>query len=127
MAHILLIEDDADFVEVTRMVLESNGHTMTAAYSAEEGWAALAKEPPNVILLDCMMEEFDSGFVLANDISIKYPDVPIIMLTAVHDYMSSNWNFSTDKDKDWLPVHQFLEKPVTPDALLAAIEKELHK
>jgi CheY-like chemotaxis protein len=109
------------------MVLESNGHTMTAAYSAEEGWAALAKSGADVILLDCMMEEFDSGFVLANDISIKYPKIPIIMLTAVHDYMSSNWNFSPDKDKDWLPVHQFLEKPVTPDKLLAAIDKELKK
>ncbi len=127
MAHILLIEDDADFVEVTRMVLESNSHTMTAAYSAEEGWAALAKDGADVILLDCMMEEFDSGFVLANDISIKYPKIPVIMLTAVHDYMSSNWNFSPDKDKDWLPVHQFLEKPVTPDRLLAAIDKELKK
>lgn len=123
MAHVLLIDDDFDFVEATKMVLESNGHEISIAYSANEGWGILDKTTPDAIILDVMMEEFDSGFALAQDINIKFPRVPIIMLTAVHNFMSDKWNFSAEGDKDWLPVHQFLEKPVAPDKLLQAIEK----
>jgi len=80
-----------------------------------------------VLVLDVMMEEFDSGFRLAHDVAIRYPRLPILLLTAVHDYMSDQWNFSGEKDKDWLPVVRFLEKPVTPDQMLAAIDEVLTK
>jgi hypothetical protein len=40
--------------------------------------------------------------------------------------MSDQWSFSNEKDKDWLPVVRFLEKPVTPDQMLAAIDEVVH-
>ena len=76
-------------------------------------------------MLDVMMEEFDAGFRLAHDVAIRYPNLPILLLTAVHDYMSDAWQFDKDKDKGWLPVHRFLEKPVSPEQLLAAIKDAL--
>jgi CheY-like chemotaxis protein len=122
VAHVLLIDDDADLIEANRTVLEAHGHAVSSALSAEEGWGVLnGTRPPDVIVLDVMMEEFDSGFALANDISIKFPKLPILMLTAVHDYMSDAWRFSRDQDGEWLPVHRFLEKPVSPSQLLEAI------
>lgn len=121
MAHVLLIDDDADLIETNRTVLEAHGHTVSSALSAEEGWTILQSSAPEVIVLDVMMEEFDSGFALANDISIKYPKIPILMLTAVHDFMSDKWKFTKEQDREWLPVHRFLEKPVSPAQLLEAI------
>lgn len=122
MAHVLLVDDDADIIEIYRTVLEAKGHTVSAAFSAQQGWDALEKSTPDVLVLDVMMEEFDSGFRLAHDVAIKYPKLPILLLTAVHDFMSEQWSFSNEKDKDWLPVVRFLEKPVTPDQMLAAID-----
>jgi CheY-like chemotaxis protein len=121
VAHVLLIDDDADLIETNRTVLEAHGHTVSSALSAEEGWTILQSSAPEVIVLDVMMEEFDSGFALANDISIKYPKIPILMLTAVHDFMSDKWKFTKEQDREWLPVHRFLEKPVSPAQLLEAI------
>ncbi|MGD1148499.1 MAG: response regulator [Thermoanaerobaculaceae bacterium] len=127
MAHVLLVDDDADIIEIYRTVLEARGHTVSAAFSAQQGWDALEKSTPDVLVLDVMMEEFDSGFRLAHDVAIKYPQLPILLLTAVHDFMSEQWSFSDEKDKDWLPVVRFLEKPVTPDQMLAAIDDVLPK
>jgi len=123
VAHVLLVDDDADIIEIYRTVLETKGHTVSAAFSAQQGWDALGTSVPDVLVLDVMMEEFDSGFRLAHDVAIKYPKLPIVLLTAVHDYMSEKWSFSDDRDQEWLPVLKFLEKPVTPDQMLAAIEE----
>lgn len=125
MAHVLLVDDDADIIEIYRTVLEARGHEVSAAFSAQQGLDALGKSTPDVLVLDVMMEEFDSGFRLAHDVAIKYPKLPILLLTAVHDFMSEQWSFSNEKDKDWLPVVRFLEKPVTPDQMLAAINDVL--
>jgi CheY-like chemotaxis protein len=127
VAHVLLVDDDADIIEIYRTVLEAKGHAVSAAFSAQQGWDALGKSTPDVLVLDVMMEEFDSGFRLAHDVAIKYPKLPILLLTAVHDFMSEQWSFSSEKDKDWLPVVRFLEKPVTPDQMLAAIDDVMHK
>jgi CheY-like chemotaxis protein len=123
VAHVLMIDDDADFIEANRTILEANGFRVSAAYSAQEGWDHLHKATPDVIILDVMMEEFDSGFKLASDINIQFPKVPVLLLTAVHDYMSDRWQYSREKDGDWLPVVKFLEKPVSPTQLVAAIRE----
>jgi len=127
VAHVLLVDDDADIIEIYRTVLEAKGHSVSAAFSAQQGWDALGKATPDVLVLDVMMEEFDSGFRLAHDVAIKYPKLPILLLTAVHDFMADEWKFSDENDKDWLPVVRFLEKPVTPDQLLAAITEVVPK
>jgi CheY-like chemotaxis protein len=123
VAHVLLVDDDADIIEIYRTVLEQHGHEVAAAYSAQQAWGAMDTAVPEVLVLDVMMEEFDAGFRLAHDVAIKYPTLPILMLTAVHDYMSDAWQFDKDQDKGWLPVYRFLEKPVSPEHLLAAIKE----
>ena len=55
MAHVLMIDDDADFIEANRTVLEANGFEVSAAYSAQEGWDILQGATPDVIILDNMM------------------------------------------------------------------------
>ena len=64
---VLLVDDDADIIEIYRTVLESSGHTIVAAYSAQQGWEEIGRSIPAVVVLDVMMEEFDAGFRLAID------------------------------------------------------------
>jgi len=125
VARVLLVDDDTDLVEIYRAVLEHNGHRVTAAHSVQQTWSALEQEVPDVLVLGVMMEEFDPGFCLAHDVTIRHPSLPIVLLVTVHDYMTDAWRFDRGKDKGWLPVHRFLEKPTSPEQLLAAISGAL--
>ena len=84
--------------------------------------AQVMEAKPDVLVLDCMMEQFSTGFSLAKDVAIKFPDLPMIMLTGVREHMASTWEFGPG-EQGWLPVHRFLEKPVDP----AALEQEILK
>ena len=117
MIHVLLVDDDADFVAANRIFLEAYGYRVSTALCGQEAWDHLASVAPDVLILDCMMEEFTSGFELAQDIARVYPRLPIIMLTAVGEQMSKAWKWSPEADGHWLPVTRFLEKPVKPEDL----------
>jgi DNA-binding response OmpR family regulator len=124
MPHVLLIDDDEDLVASNKAFLEARGFKVSVAYSGNEGWSVLQAIHPDIVVLDCMMEDFTSGFELAQDISAKYPTLPTIMLTSVHAHLSSEWHFGP-RDQGWLPVNRFMEKPVPPARLVAEIEQLL--
>lgn len=126
MAHVLLVDDDEDLVAGNKVALEARGFKVSRAYSGNEGWLAIEKSMPDIVVLDCMMEEFTSGFELAHDIAIKYPNLPILMLTGVREHMSSDWKFGPS-DEHWLPIHRFMEKPLPPAKLIAALDELLAK
>lgn len=121
MAHILLIDDDANLVDANKLVLEARGHEVSVAYTGDEAWKLLEERRPDILVMDVMMEEFTSGFTLAEDVSIKYPGMPILMLTGVQQHLSSDWKFDKHKDANWLPVSKFLAKPVNPTKLAEEI------
>ena len=87
--HILLVDDDADLVANHRAILEAAGYRVSAAYSAAEGRAALARQEPSLVVLDVMMETFEAGFDLAREIAGTRPQLPVLMLTGVDDHLSA--------------------------------------
>ncbi|HNW44326.1 MAG TPA: response regulator [Elusimicrobiales bacterium] len=125
MAHILLIDDDVALIDANKLVLTAKGHEVAVAYTGDEAWQALEKRLPDLVVMDVMMEEFTSGFTLAEDVHIKHPDLPVLMLTGVQEHMSSDWKFDKDKDANWLPVCKFLAKPITPTKLSEEIDAAL--
>jgi len=118
---ILLVDDEKEFVEVVRVLLESNGYDVVAAYSGEDGKRVAAEQKPDVIILDVMMETDTAGFDAARWLRTQADtkDIPIIMLTAVNQ----KFPFSFGPDDIWLPVDVFVEKPVSPERLLAEVRK----
>ena len=126
MAKILIIDDDPDFVEATRIVLESKSYQVITAADGKEGLKKIKQERPDLIILDVMMTKEDEGFnvcrMLKND--SENQKIPILMLTALRE--KTGFNFKPEAgDKDWLPVEDYLEKPIDPDKLLARVEKLL--
>jgi DNA-binding response OmpR family regulator len=80
---ILLVDDDQDFLYQTKLQLEKFGFEVISAESQKEAEEILLKVKPDLAILDLMMESEDSGFILSYKLRHKYPDVPIIIATAV--------------------------------------------
>ncbi len=125
--RILLVDDDADFVRITKSTLEKHGYVVIPAFNGQEAREKAKSERFDLIILDVMMETDTEGFHVAYDIrrdeSIK--NVPLVMLTAINLRDHPAWKVTSDET--WLPVDVFLDKPVTSAQLLAAVEKALGK
>ena len=122
---ILIIDDDIDLVEAMRLTLENEGFAVIDAQDGQKGLEKIKKEKPDLVLLDVMMTTQDEGFHIAYQIrnDEETADLPIIMLTAVGQ--ETGFSFDKEKDEDFLPVNEFLEKPVNPDTLIELVRINL--
>lgn len=125
-AKILLVDDDIDFVESTKIVLESKPYEVIVAHEGDEALRKAREEVPDLILLDVIMPIKD-GFTAAEQLK-KDPQlskIPTLMLTS----------FSVRRGETAIPVSRgltldvedYIEKPVSPEELLARVEKHLKK
>jgi CheY-like chemotaxis protein len=125
--RILLVDDDPDQRLVLRLPLEANQYAVFEAESFDAGLKAIKQVKPDLIVLDVMMDTTTAGFQFALSVHSTDPEsefkdfthVPIIMLTAIH----STTPLRFAPDNDYLPVQEFLEKPVDPEVLLATVSK----
>ena len=121
---ILLIDDDIDFVEATKTVLESEPYDVIVAYEGEEGLQKAKAENPDLILLDVIMPVKD-GFTAAEQLK-KDPQlskIPVLMLTA---FSSKVQETSIPRSRGLtLEAEDYIEKPVTPAELLARVKQYL--
>ncbi len=126
MPKILIIDDDRDFQDATRIVLEKKGFETASAYGPEEGLNMVQSEKPDLVILDVLMPTNYEGFEVARNIreQLKLRDLPILLLTAVHAEKKVPYRFGPD-DK-WLPVDYFLDKPVEPDMLVEKVKELLN-
>ena len=123
--RILVIDDDIDLVEIIRVTLENEGYEVLDAQSGDRGLALARQDIPDLIVLDVMMGKVDEGFQVAYELrnGESTRDIPILMLTAVTD--QTGFNFDPAKDGEFLPVNEFLEKPVSPRKLVDLVRKHL--
>src|SRR5512146_2894191 len=105
MATVLLIDDDVDLVEMNKLVLAARGHTVAVAYSADEARKVVARQTPDVAIIDVMMESDAAGFELARELHEKYPAMPAFILSSVHEAKQLPYRFTPDET--WLPVVRF--------------------
>jgi len=130
---ILVVDDDPDVVEVIRICLEANNYEVHTAQNGTEGLQKVKAIRPDLIILDVMMDTATEGFQVSYELRShdpqseyrEYSDTPIIILTGVSQKM--HMKFSPKTDGDYLPVDEFLEKPVQIDLLLQKIRKLLHE
>lgn len=124
-ARILLVDDDPDFLEMHRAVLENHGYQVLTASSGREGLDRVRAELPDLIILDLMMEQHDSGFFFSREIKLDplFKRIPILMVTAVAEV--TGYRFTSDEDGYWMKTDGFLDKPVAPDVLIGKVEQLL--
>ncbi|MBN2130607.1 MAG: response regulator [Sedimentisphaerales bacterium] len=126
--RILIIDDDPDITEAMTVVLENKGYEVQSALDGTEGMERLKQARPDLIVLDVMMRTSQEGFDFSRALkqNSDYKDIPILMLTAVKQ--KTGLDFKTEAgNESWLPVEEFLDKPVKPDVLLEKVESLLQK
>lgn len=127
-AKILIVDDDPDIVESMKVILEDKQYQIAVAKSGEEGLKKVKLERPDLIILDVMMETGSKGFDVARVIKKEEncKDIPILMLTALKE--RTGWDFENEAgDKVWLPVNDYVDKPLKPEDLLSKVEALLNK
>jgi DNA-binding response OmpR family regulator len=113
---ILYVEDDADYRDMVRAILETNGYRMIGAATAEEGVHVYERESPDLVLVDLMMEEIDAGTNLITRLRALGCDVPIYMLSSVGD------DFTLTTNVRELGLAGVFQKPIDPETLLAVLK-----
>jgi CheY-like chemotaxis protein len=122
---ILVADDDPDYLFQTVFSLEKAGYKTMAVESQSEAEAVILKFKPSLAIFDLMMESDDSGFILCYKIKKKYPDVPVILATAVSRETGMSFSLDSGKDKSWIRADRYLEKGIRPEQLDQEVMKLL--
>jgi len=123
--NILIVDDDIDILEQIKMYVTSYGFNPIAISSQKEAEKYLETNKPDLAIFDLMMEKDDSGFILSYKIKKKYPDVPVIIATAVTQETGMVFGVDNKGEKDWIKADLYLEKNLRPDQLEREIKKLL--
>ncbi|NVM24542.1 MAG: response regulator [Desulfobacterales bacterium] len=126
---VLVIEDDLDLVESIRITLEANNYEVYSAENGTEGLRLVKEIHPDLIILDVMMDTITEGFQVSYQLRSRdpkseyreYSHIPILMLTGISQ--KTHMKFSPEADGDFLPVDEFMEKPIRLEALLEKVKK----
>ena len=123
MSKILIVDDDPDFVEATRIVLEGAGYDTLSAANGDESLRVVRAEKPDLIILDVIMSSILDGLNVSQQLQDdpEHKDIPIIMVTSIAntDYAAL---FPTD---EYVHIDTFLTKPVLPDRLHQEVKRLL--
>ena len=123
---VLLIDDDSDFREAVKSLLESHGYNVLEASSGQDGLRMVAEHKPDAILLDIMMETSSEGYGVTH--SLKYRDeyaefrnIPIFMISSIEE--SPDERFPMSAEVEMIRPDRYLTKPLDIPELLRLLEK----
>lgn len=121
---ILLVDDDIDLLEQNKIILEAKGFTVVTAESGADGWKLFQQEKPDAAIVDLIMEEMDSGFILCHKIkkSEHGKKIPVFILTSATYDTGFKFSASTPEEKEWIKCDGVLYKPVIIEELIAKLE-----
>ncbi len=120
---ILIVDDDMDYLFQLKLKVERFGFEVITADGQHEGEKVLESMKPDLAIFDLMMENEDSGFILSYKLKKKYPDVPVILATAVTAETGMSFDLNEESNKEWIKADLFLDKGIRADQL----EKEIKK
>ncbi len=126
MKTIMIADDDYDYLFQLKFLLEKWGYHVVAAENQQEAEEIIERLRPDLAILDLMMENDDSGFILSYRLKRRYPDVPVIIATSVSAETGMSFGLSSEEEKNWIRADLYLEKGVRPDRLKSGIENLLN-
>ena len=124
---ILVVDDDYDFLELNRLILERAGYRVATAAEPRRALEKMAEEKPDVVISDLMMTTLDSGFSFARTVKedSRFAGVPVIIATSVSTALGLDFEPRSEGDMAQMHIDAYFHKPLDPCQLLAKIEELL--
>jgi len=122
---ILIVDDNPDYLKEMEEVVGSFGFKTIIANGQKKAEEILEHTKPDLAIYDLVMEKDDSGFILSYRTKKKYPNLPIIMISAVTSKRGMTFSLDTKLEKQWIKADVFLPKGIRYDQLHREIEKLL--
>jgi two-component system, OmpR family, response regulator MprA len=122
---ILLVDDDDDFLFQQRVQLEAAGFAVLAARGQREAEELLARQRPDLAVLDVMMEHPDTGFTLCHRIRKNDPTLPLILVTGINSETGLDFDMACEEDRAWIKADVLLAKPIRFEQLRGEIDRLL--
>lgn len=123
--RVLLVDDEPDLIALLKKRFKKEGFDTDVAYDGNEAMEKITANPPDAIVLDVMMPDKD-GYQVCAEIKAKkeYEDIPVLMLTAVADHVTST-RYS-HQDGMNLEADDYIPKgPDSTDEIVAAVKRLL--
>lgn len=120
---VLIVDDDMDYLAQMEMQVKKLGFDVVTADSQKAGEEVITKEKVDLAIIDLMMENKDSGFILCYKMKKLNPQMPVIIASAVTAETGLNFGVETEADRNWIKADTFIEKGIRPDQL----EREINK
>ena len=122
---VLLADDDIDIIMQYTVQLKQMGFNVIPAETQKEAEELIDTVKPDIAIIDLMMENRDSGFILSYKLKKKYPDVPVIIITAVTSDTGMIFGADADREKTWIKADRYLEKGLRTEQLEMEISQLL--
>ena len=122
---VMVVDDDLDFLEICRHVLETAGYRVACVAEPEEALRQMAAETPALVISDLMMKTLDAGFQFVQQLrdDARFRALPVIIITGVASQRGYDFQPRTAEDLAAMRVNAFLAKPATPEKLLAKVRE----
>ncbi|OGI02257.1 MAG: hypothetical protein A2Y25_09160 [Candidatus Melainabacteria bacterium GWF2_37_15] len=120
---ILIVDDDFDYLLQQKLILEAEGHEVITAENESQAKEIINTQDFDLAIVDLMMEDMDSGFILSYEIKKKHPLTPVIIVTAVKSQTGFSFESITQEEKKWIKADLILAKPVRAEQILKEIQK----
>ncbi|MBC7252073.1 MAG: response regulator [Anaerolineae bacterium] len=124
MPTIMIVDDDPDFVEIARLILEPNGYETVSACNGDQALRSMRQSPPDLVVLDVMMSTVLDGVHLSHEMQAdpNLKNIPVIMVSSILDSPHAEM-FPTD---EYIPMNAWITKPIDPNELLEKVAQLLN-
>jgi CheY-like chemotaxis protein len=124
---ILIVDDDYDFLEINRMILERAGYRVVTASEPGEALAKMESEKPDLVITDLMMTDLDSGFSFSRTIKVdpRFTDLPVIISTSVSSALGLDFRPRSSDEMSQMNVDAYFDKPLDARQLLGKVAELL--
>ena len=116
--RVVCIEDEPEMIDLVKLILGRKGYEVTGAMGGREGLEVIAREKPDLVLLDLMMPDMDGWEVYQKmKASDATRSIPVIVVTAKAQSIDKVLGLHIAK------VDDYITKPFGPQELLESVEK----
>lgn len=120
---ILVVDGDNAFVDQVRQKLLASGYRVLTARNQAEAEKIFESSTPDLMVTEVMLERPDAGFGLAWETKKKFPNMPVIIASAVTWKTGLDFGLDTAEQRSWIKADYFLDKPIRPEQLESVIQQ----